>query len=131
MITPQDMMFDAKHIWHPYSTTTNPLETFGVVGADGVYLHLNDGRRVIDGMSSWWCMVHGYNHPQMNAALKKQVDQFSHVMFGGLTHKPAIKLAEKINQHDARVHANGILCRLRLRGGGGGHQNGHAILDCL
>ena len=96
MITPQNMMFDAKHIWHPYSTTTNPLETFGVVGADGVYLHLNDGRRVIDGMSSWWCMVHGYNHPQMNAALKKQVDQFSHVMFGGLTHKPAIKLAEKL-----------------------------------
>ncbi|WP_066014065.1 adenosylmethionine--8-amino-7-oxononanoate transaminase [Endozoicomonas atrinae] len=96
LITPEELIFDAEHIWHPYSTTINRVDMFPVVGADGVYLHLNDGRRVIDGMSSWWCMVHGYNHPEMNAALKNQIDDFSHVMFGGLTHKPAIDLAKKL-----------------------------------
>lgn len=100
LITSEDLIFDAKHIWHPYSTalysTGNRVNMFPVVGAEGVYLHLNDGHRVIDGMSSWWCMVHGYNHPEMNAALKQQIDDFSHVMFGGLTHKPAIDLAKKL-----------------------------------
>lgn len=96
MITAEDMDFDAHHIWHPYSTTVNRNEMFPVIGADGVHLTLNDGRRVIDGMSSWWCMVHGYNHPDMNTALKQQVDEFAHVMFGGLTHKPAIDLARKL-----------------------------------
>lgn len=96
VITPEELVFDAEHIWHPYSTTINRVDMFPVVGAEGVYLHLNDGRRVIDGMSSWWCMVHGYNHPEMNAALKRQIDDFSHVMFGGLTHKPAIDLARKL-----------------------------------
>ncbi len=100
LITTEDIAFDAEHIWHPYSRahclTSQSMALFPVVGAQGVYLHINDGRRVIDGMSSWWCMVHGYNHPQMNAALKQQVDQFSHVMFGGLTHKPAIDLARKL-----------------------------------
>ena len=96
LITPEELIFDAEHIWHPYSTTINRVDMFPVVGADGVYLHLNDGRQVIDGMSSWWCMVHGYNHPEMNAALKRQIDDFSHVMFGGLTHKPAIDLAKKL-----------------------------------
>ncbi|WP_257294569.1 adenosylmethionine--8-amino-7-oxononanoate transaminase [Endozoicomonas sp. YOMI1] len=96
VITPEELIFDAEHIWHPYSTTINRVGMFPVVGAEGVYLHLNDGRRIIDGMSSWWCMVHGYNHPEMNAALKRQIDDFSHVMFGGLTHKPAIDLAKKL-----------------------------------
>ena len=100
LITTEDLAFDAEHIWHPYSRasrlTDQATAMFPVVGAQGVYLHLNDGRRLIDGMSSWWCMVHGYNHPQMNAALKDQVEQFSHVMFGGLTHKPAIELARKL-----------------------------------
>ncbi|MFK0569619.1 adenosylmethionine--8-amino-7-oxononanoate transaminase [Endozoicomonas sp.] len=100
LITREELIFDARHIWHPYSTTLhstgNRADMFPVVGAEGVYLHLNDGRRVIDGMSSWWCMVHGYNHPEMNAALKRQIDDFSHVMFGGLTHKPAIDLAKKL-----------------------------------
>ena len=100
LITTEDLAFDAEHIWHPYSRasclTDQATAMFPVVGAQGVYLHLNDGRRLIDGMSSWWCMVHGYNHPQMNAALKAQVEQFSHVMFGGLTHKPAIELARKL-----------------------------------
>lgn len=96
IITTEDMDFDANHIWHPYSSTVNHTEMFPVTGADGVYLTLNDGRKIIDGMSSWWSMVHGYNHPEMNAALKRQIDQFSHVMFGGLTHKPAIELARKL-----------------------------------
>ena len=100
LITTEDLAFDAEHIWHPYSRagllTDQSTAMFPVVGAQGVYLHLNDGRRLIDGMSSWWCMVHGYNHPQMNAALQQQVEQFSHVMFGGLTHKPAIELARKL-----------------------------------
>lgn len=96
LITTEDLAFDAEHIWHPYSRANQSTAMFPVVGAQGVCLHLNDGRRVIDGMSSWWCMVHGYNHPQMNAALKQQIDQFSHVMFGGLTHKPAIELAKKL-----------------------------------
>ena len=95
-ITPEDMTFDAQHIWHPYSTKVNRAEMFPVIGGEGVYLTMNDGRQLIDGMSSWWCMVHGYNHPQMNAALKRQIDDFSHVMFGGLTHKPAIDLARKL-----------------------------------
>ena len=100
LITTEDLAFDAEHIWHPYSRANHLADQSGamfpVVGAQGVYLHLNDGRRVIDGMSSWWCMVHGYNHPQMNAALQQQIEQFSHVMFGGLTHKPAIELAKKL-----------------------------------
>ena len=96
LITQEELTFDVEHIWHPYSTTSNREDVFPVVGADGVYLHLNDGRRVIDGMSSWWCMVHGYNHPEMNAAIKHQIDEFAHVMFGGLTHKPAIDLAKKL-----------------------------------
>ena len=95
-ITLEELNFDANHIWHPYSTTINRGEMFPIVGADGVHLHLSDGQRIIDGMSSWWCMIHGYNHPTMNQALKAQIDNFSHVMFGGLTHKPAIDLAKKL-----------------------------------
>lgn len=95
-ISQDDLDFDKKHIWHPYTTTVNRPEMYPVTGADGVYLTLNDGSKLIDGMSSWWSLVHGYNHPKMNAALKAQIDQFSHVMFGGLTHKPAIELARKL-----------------------------------
>lgn len=95
-ISAEDLEFESKHIWHPYSTTKSPVPVFPVTGADGVRLTMNDGREVIDGMSSWWCMVHGYNHPDINQAMKEQVDTFSHVMFGGLTHKPAIDLARKL-----------------------------------
>jgi adenosylmethionine-8-amino-7-oxononanoate aminotransferase len=88
--------FDRQHIWHPYTSMSDPLETFLVVAAEGVYLELADGRRLVDGMSSWWAAIHGYNHPVLNAALHDQVDTLAHIMFGGLTHPAAINLAEKL-----------------------------------
>ncbi|WP_461535980.1 adenosylmethionine--8-amino-7-oxononanoate transaminase [Spongorhabdus nitratireducens] len=96
MITREDMAFDADHIWHPYTSTVHRYEMYPVVSAEGVRIKLADGRELIDGMSSWWCQIHGYQHPEMNAALHQQVDTMSHVMFGGLTHKPAIDLARKL-----------------------------------
>ncbi|MDR1582592.1 MAG: adenosylmethionine--8-amino-7-oxononanoate transaminase [Prevotellaceae bacterium] len=88
--------FDAKHIWHPYTSAIHPLPCFMVESAEGVYINLSGGKRVIDGMSSWWAAIHGYNHPYLNEALRKQQEKMSHVMFGGLTHEPAIKLAQKL-----------------------------------
>jgi adenosylmethionine-8-amino-7-oxononanoate aminotransferase len=88
--------FDRKHIWHPYTSAASPLPCFMVESAEGVYLNLSGGRRVIDGMSSWWAAIHGYNHPYLNEALRKQQEKMSHVMFGGLTHEPAIRLARKL-----------------------------------
>jgi adenosylmethionine-8-amino-7-oxononanoate aminotransferase len=88
--------FDAKHIWHPYSSVTHPSNIHQVVKAKGVKLTLDDGREVIDGMASWWSVIHGYNNPVLNQAAKQQIDEMSHVMFGGLTHQPAIDLAERL-----------------------------------
>ncbi len=92
----EQLAFDSQHIWHPYSSMINPPAMFPVESAAGVRLRLSDGRELIDGMASWWSAVHGYNHPRLNAAAKAQIDDVSHVMFGGLTHTPAIELARML-----------------------------------
>jgi adenosylmethionine-8-amino-7-oxononanoate aminotransferase len=86
---------DKNFIWHPYNKINSELKNYHCTSANGVYITL-DGKKVIDGMSSWWAVIHGYNNPILNDAIKSQVDDFSHIMFGGITHDPAIKLTEKL-----------------------------------
>ncbi|PPI88064.1 adenosylmethionine--8-amino-7-oxononanoate transaminase [Candidatus Pantoea edessiphila] len=96
MLIENDYEFDRKHIWHPYSSMKEPLLCYQVVKAKGCKLELYDGKQLIDGMSSWLAAIHGYNHPRLNYAIKKQIKKMSHIMFGGITHPSAISLCRKL-----------------------------------
>lgn len=91
-----DLNFDRKHIWHPYTSMTQPLPCYPIIRTHGMYLELENGQQLIDGMSSWWSAIHGYNHPELIAAAKSQLDIMPHVMFGGFTHEPAVELCRKL-----------------------------------
>lgn len=95
-MTHDDIAFDQRHIWHPYTSMTTPLPCYPVVAAQGAELTLADGRTLVDGMSSWWAAIHGYNHPALNAAATAQLGQMAHVMFGGITHPAAVALCRQL-----------------------------------
>jgi adenosylmethionine---8-amino-7-oxononanoate aminotransferase len=92
----QLLALDREHVWHPYAALPAALPSLGVTSAAGVRLRLADGRELIDGMSSWWCAVHGYGHPALDQAVREQLERMAHVMFGGLTHEPAVRLAQRL-----------------------------------
>ncbi|BBB25326.1 adenosylmethionine--8-amino-7-oxononanoate transaminase [Amphritea japonica] len=95
-ISSEQVRFDQQHIWHPYSSMINPPAAYPVISAQGVRLTLEDGTELIDGMASWWSVIHGYSNPALNAAAHEQIDKVSHLMFGGLTHQPAIELCQQL-----------------------------------
>lgn len=96
LTTDQILHIDRDHLWHPYASALTPPPVLAVESACGVRLRLTDGRELLDGVSSWWSVIHGYNHPALNAAATEQLAKMSHVMFGGLTHEPAARLAKTL-----------------------------------
>lgn len=102
--------FDRKHLWHPYTSITNPLPVYAVESASGVRIRLADGRDLIDGMASWWCVIHGYSHPELTRVLQEQAAHLSHVMFGGLTNQPAVDLCRLLVEHSPPGLEKVFLC---------------------
>ncbi len=92
------LALDAERVWHPYGALPAAMPSLPVVSAEGVRLRLADGSELIDGMASWWCAIHGYGHPALDEAVRDQLDRVAHVMFGGLTHEPAVRLAERLTE---------------------------------
>src|SRR5262245_15306427 len=90
------LSFDREHLWHPYTSMTAPAPTRLVTGASGSRITLDGVGEVVDGVASWWSAIHGYRHPVLDEAIRRQVEQMSHVMFGGLTHEPAVELARRL-----------------------------------